>query len=469
MPSLTISKPKSRRLDDAIEQAKGYSFVAHRQTWRDEARPEQVRPDDCDIFIVRGGRGSGKTRTGAEDALERMRSGDIDRIHIIAPTFGAARDVCIEGASGLKACAEPGEIINYNRSMGEVYFANGVVAKIYSGDEPDNLNGPQCGHLWVDEFYAVPIATLDQAEFGLRIGKRITATYTSTPKMTKSTKYVLAFEGATTRRLKTEDNAKNLAPAVLEKLRKKYGGTRLGKVELDGEVLEDVQGALWKREWFERDGFRVPLVITNKGLRLPPNIVKIVVAVDPSVTDPELKKNPQKDPDACGLGAAAVDKDGNGYVICDYTEIMSPTEWAQASVFLYGHLRAAGIIAEGNQGGELVRLTIKGVATNVPIEIVYASINKRARGEPVAVLYEQGRVKHCCLATRLDSEGEPEDYDTENLAELEEEMVTWNSADPSQPSPNRIDWLVWAFHGLGLCEVTGRSFGKRVKGKGKKR
>lgn len=418
--------------------------------WRSLAREEQLRPEGCDKFILKGGRGSGKTRSGAEDCLERMRSGEISRIHVLAPTFADGRDVCIEGESGVLACAEAGEVKNWNRSLGELFFKNGVVLKLFSAEEPGRLNGPQCGHLWVDEYWNVSIAAIDQALFGLRIGKRITSGWTSTPKQTPSTKYVHALENAVIRRMKMSDNEANLAPTFVAEIKKKYAGTRLEKVEIDGEELEDVEGALWKSSWFERKDFRIARAFKKVNgqvvFECPADIVKIAIAIDPSITDPELKKNPHKDPDECGLLVGGVNDKAQGFVFGDFTDIMSPADWARKSATLRSLTRANGIYAESNQGGEMVRDTIKAAAGNCPIHLIHASLGKRARAEPVSLLYEQGRVFHCG-----------------QMNALEAEYTTWDSRDHNAPSPNRIDASAILFHALGLCEVPGLTVTSHMK------
>lgn len=417
--------------------------------WSEIARPEQLRPEGCDVFALTGGRGSGKTRAGAEDTLERMRSGEVSRIHVIAPTFADARDVCIEGDSGILACARPGEVSQWNRSMGELRFVNGTQLKIFSGEEPDRLNGPQAGAIWIDEFYSVPIAAIDQALFGLRIGTRTTACYTSTPKPTASTKYVLNLPGIHVSRMRTRDNAANLAPGTVEALEAKYGGTRLGRVELEGEIIEEVEGSLWNRSWFEFDGFRLPTAIRRTGNNVsftpPDGIVKIVVALDPSVSDPEKRKNPHKEPDACGIVVAGLTEDARFIVLGDYTAVLSPSDWARAAIGLYSLCRANAIVAEANQGGELIREVLRQYG-NPPIELVHASMAKRPRAEPLAMLYEQGRAHHCG----------PMDA-------LEDQMASWDASDPSQKSPNNVDAAVWAAHGLGLCVSTGMRRTERLK------
>lgn len=414
-------------------------------TWRSIARDEQVRPEGIDCFTLIGGRGSGKTRAGAEDCLERVRSG-VSRVHILAPTFADGRDVCVEGVSGILGCCLPGEVKTWNRSMGELMFANGAKAKIFAACEPDRLNGPQCGHLWADEFGLYgDTGAIDMALFGLRLGERVTSCWTSTPKMTKSTKYVLQYtedSGGVRRRMKTRDNVANLAQGVVDALERKYGGTRLGRAELDGEEIEEVEGALWNPAWFARKGFRKePALFQEDGeakTQFDVGIWKIVVGIDPSVSDPEKRKNPHKEPDACGLIVAGVDNQGRGHVLFDATAVMAPADWAQLALWLYKIFRANEIVYESNQGGELVAETIRSYGA-APLRGVFASLGKRTRAEPVAVLYEQGRVHHY---------GE--------MRDLEDQQCTWDASDPSLRSPNNIDALVVAFHGLGLCDMGAR-------------
>lgn len=414
------------------------------KSWRELARVEQVRPEGAANFVLIGGRGSGKTRSGAEDFLEVVRSGQTPILHILAPTHADVKKVCIEGESGILKCARAGEISKYNKTELEIRFANGVIARGFSGEEPDRLNGPQCGHLWVDEFYAVSVAAIDQATFGLRIGQRVTSCWTSTPKPTASTRYVLGMLDSSVRRMRTADNRENLAPGVVAALERKYGGTRLGRVELEGDTIEDVQGSLWSRAWFDRPGFRFPPALGRRDGRTvfdpPAELSRIVVAIDPSISDPEKRKSPHKDPDACGVCVVGLGVDGRAYVLGDFTEILAPAEWARLAVQLYGICGANSIVAEANQGGELIREVIRGVATGVPVELVHASMGKRPRAEPVALLYEQGRVSHCG-----------------GMNDLEDQQATWDASDPSRPSPNNVDALVWGFHGLGLCVATGRS------------
>jgi phage terminase large subunit-like protein len=233
-----------------------------------------------------------------------------------------------------------------------------------------------------------------------------------------------------------------LNPQRVQELEELYGGTELGRQELEGELLETLPGALWIPDWFRREGFRLGPAIGQQDGRLafrpPVSLVRVVVALDPSVSDPDKRTNPLKAPDACGVSVVGLGDDHRAYVLGDFTEVMAPADWARLAVRLFTICGASSIIAEKNQGGQLIEDVIRGVVHNVPVELVSASESKRSRAEPVSLLYEQGRVSHC---------GE--------MPQLERQMTTWDPTNPGRKSPNNIDSLVWAFHGLGLCVATG--------------
>lgn len=238
-----------------------------------------------------------------------------------------------------------------------------------------------------------------------------------------------------------QDNVGNLSEERVRELELKYGATRLGRQELEGEIFDQVQGALWRPVWLESAGFRLPIAFGQVGGRLeyrpPAGLRRVVVAIDPSVSDPDRRKNPLKEPDECGMVVGGIDADGNPVVLGDFSAVMSPGDWARRAVLLYSLTHASGIVAEANQGGALITEVIQSIAANVPIRLVHASQAKRPRAEPVALLYEQGRVRHC---GRLDA--------------LEREMTTWDAM-ANDRSPNRVDALVWLFHDLGLTQATG--------------
>lgn len=415
--------------------------------WRGLGRPEQFRTRGESVFILLGGRGSGKTRAAAEDCLEqiRERGGPGFIVNVVAMTAKDIDVTIMNGPSGLLACALPGEIVSHNKSTQQLVFRNGSVLNTFSGEVPDRLNGPQCHHLWIDEFGLASTELINMAMLGARLkdscGRGRTICGSSTPKPRPGTKHFLKlFPNCQLSRMSMRDNADNLSEEFLEDIQRQYGGTRLGRAEIDGELIEDNPGALWNSAHFNRPEFRLPpaLIKVDRVLtpQIPAGIIKIVVALDPSVSDPELKKNPHKEPDACGIVVAGTDGT-NLYVLGDYTEVLKPSDWAFAAVKLFSAFGANKIIAEGNQGGELVRDVIRNVA-NVPVEMVHASLGKRPRAEGVALLYDQGRVFHC---------GE--------LRQLEDEMMLWEPENPGSKSPNRLDALVWAAHGLGLCMATG--------------
>lgn len=429
--------------------------------WRDIARPEQVRPEGQDAFILIGGRGSGKTRAAAEDCLEILRQGK-KIAHVLCPTRLDAKKTCMKGDAGssILECARPGEIESFNQSDLEIRFKNGSVLRGFTAEEPGRLNGPQCHHLWIDEFGLCSVSAIDMAIFGNRLGERATFCGSSTPKLRPGTKHTLnLFPGIRPHRMRLQDNEANLAPNFVKLIVGKYAGTRLGRAEIDGELVEDVEGALWSRSWFIEkleDGqqnldYRVhhlPHAITGHYEDIPKEIKRIVIGIDPTVADPELQRDPHKDMDACGVAVVGADAEGRAYVLGDYTAVMHPSEWAKLAVRLHSVTRASNIVAEGNQGGQLVLMAIKAVSPMVPVTVVHASIGKRARAEPVSMLYEQGRVIHCG-----------------DFPDLIDQMCTWNPLDVSaaNKSPNNIDALVWAFHGLGLCQATGIRTHDRMK------
>lgn len=213
------------------------------------------------------------------------------------------------------------------------------------------------------------------------------------------------------------------------------------------------EGALWNRAMFHRPGFRVPAVhpfrdeVTGRlKVKLPSNIIKVVVALDPSVSDPEKSKNPHKKPDECGVMVGGLTDAGGAIILADFTDVMSPAKWARLAVKLYDLYGAASIVAEGNQGGELIREVIQGISSNVPVQIVHASMGKRPRAEPVASLYENGRIQHA---------GE--------LPKLESQMCNWDASNPNSKSPGRVDSLCWLVHALGLCQITGIRIHDRIR------
>jgi len=381
-------------------------------------------------FLLMGGRGAGKTRTGAEwvNALVRgfapfshgLRHG---RVALVGETLGDVREVMIEGESGIRAIAR-GERPRFEAGRRRLVWANGAVAQMFSAEDPDSLRGPQFDAAWCDEIakWRLDEATFDMLQFGLRLGGEPRQIVTTTPKPTPLMKRLLADPGTLVRRMRTDENAKNLAAGFVAAMHERYGGTRLGRQELDGELVDEREDALWSRAMLER-------AFTSDA----PELGRIVVAVDPPASA-------RTTSDACGIVAAGLAGDGRVVVIADATlRAAKPQDWAAAAVALYHRLAADCLVAEVNQGGDMVAAVIRTVDPAVPVKAVRAKRGKWLRAEPVAALYEQGTVKHAG-----------------RFRELEDEMCDFGPAGLSTGrSPDRVDALVWAIH-----ELTGRAPGE---------
>jgi len=392
-----------------------------RARWKAKARQNQITPDgDWLTWVILAGRGWGKTRTGAEDAAWAGMANPGWRIAVVAPTAADARDTCIEGDSGLLNVLPREAVQTWNRSLGELILINGTRYKAFSADEPERLRGPQHHRAWADELAAwrYPEAW-DQLMFGLRLGDHPQAVVTTTPKPTPLVKTLVAAKTSFVTRGSTFDNAANLAPSALQMLRDKYEGTRLGRQELEAEILGDLPGALWSLSTL--DAYR---------LRETPQMGRIVVAVDPAVTATEAS-------DEHGIIVAGL-ADQRGVVLEDASLSGSPNEWARRAVSLYRSWSADCIVIEVNQGGDMVAHTIRTIDPNVKIKEVRASRGKHVRAEPIAALYEQGRVAHVGA-----------------FPELEAQMtqMTTNGFE-GEGSPDRVDALVWAMTELfpGMTE-----------------
>lgn len=393
-----------------------------RNDWLDTARPEQVTPDgDWDTWLILAGRGWGKTRTGAEDAAWYGLSRPDSRLAIVAPTWADARDTCIEGESGLLSVLPPECVHAWNRSLGELILTNGTRYKAFSAEEPERLRGPQHHRAWCDELAAWKYPeTWDQLLFGLRLGAHPQAVVTTTPKPTQLVKALVAAPGTRLTRGSTFDNAANLAPSALARLREKYEGTRLGRQELQAEILGDLPGALWSMATL--DAYR---------LKAPPKLTRILVAVDPAVSHHE-------DSDEHGIVVGGLDEDRRGVVIEDATLRGTPLDWARRAIALWRSHAADGIVVEVNQGGDMVAHTLRTIDPAVNIIEVRASRGKHVRAEPIAALYEQGRIAHAGA-----------------FPELETQMTQMTPHGyEGQGSPDRVDALVWLMSELfpGMVE-----------------
>lgn len=338
----------------------------------------------------------------------------------------------VEGESGILATAwaqdrdHKGQTIGrplYEPSKRRLTWANGAIATTYSAEEPDRLRGPQHDAAWCDEIAAWcdPDAAWDMLMFGLRLGINPQAMVTTTPRPIPIVRELIAnstgeMRTAAVTKAKTSDNRANLSPMFLTKIVAKYKGTRLGRQELDGEVIEQVEGALWTRDMIERSRGTYPDRASLK---------RVVVGVDPAASSGGASA-------LTGIVAAGLGFDNRGYLLADVSGRYSPAEWARKALGLYDSLKADRIIAEGNQGGEMVRHTIRTESPNAPVRMVHASQSKQARAEPVAALSEQDRISFCGT-----------------FPELEDQLCTWAPLE-GKPSPDRLDAMVWAFTDLML-------------------
>lgn len=329
----------------------------------------------------------------------------------------------VEGQSGLMNICPPWNMPLYEPSKRRITWNNGAMATTHSADEPDRLRGPQHDFIWADEprSWKYP-ATWDNAMLGLRLGSNPRAMATTTPSRTPLIRKLLAQPGVVLTRGSTYDNRDNLADAFFEHIITQYEGTRLGRQELYAEMLDDVPGALWNQALIER---------TRIAAKDMPQLRRIVVAVDPAITSSEGANE-------TGLGVAGVDHAGHGYVLSDLSLRASPDGWASAAVKAYYAWQADRIVAESNQGGEMVELTIRTADSRVPVKLVHASRGKITRAEPVAALYEQGKVHHVGM-----------------FAELEDQLCSKVPGD-DDVADDRFDWLVWALTELMLGEDYGK-------------
>jgi len=398
---------------DILEEVRALDPIARERLlrrWDVWGRPEQQPPPgEWRTWLILAGRGWGKSRTGAEWVRAMATRGRAKRIALVARTAADVRDVLIEGESGLLAIHRADERPVWEPSRRRLTWPNGAIATTYSADEPDQLRGPQHDSAWVDEICAwrYPDAW-DQLQLGLRLGDDPRVVATTTPRPTALVRALVAAPSTVVTRGRTADNARNLAPGVVEALSARYAGTRLGRQELEGEILDDTPGALWTRAMIE-----------STSARTAPELRRVVVALDPSVAA-------DGGGDECGIVVAGVDYEGRAWVLRDGSGNLSPSDWSRRAVALAEEHGADCIVAESNQGGALVEQTLRAAGARTRVRLVHAARGKRARAEPVAALYEQGRVKHL-----------------PGLQRLEDEMCTWSSA-AGDPSPNRLDALVWA-------------------------
>ncbi len=400
------------------------ALIANVYDWQLIARPEQLPPDgDWRSWLLMGGRGSGKTRAGAE-WVHGLASGAVPglgrqgRIALVAETFGDAREVMIDGVSGILGVARD-QRPAFEATRRRLVWPSGAVAQMFSSEDPESLRGPQFDLAWCDELgkWRHASETWDMLQFALRLGQHPRQLITTTPRATPLMLALVKDAATRVTRIRTEDNAANLAAGFLDTVRARYGGTRLGRQELDGELIADREDGLWRREQLEA------LVV-----RKPGPLGRIVVAVDPPAVS-EARYS------CCGIVAAGLDAEGRAVVLADGSvEGASPSGWAGAVSRLYRRFDADCVVAEINQGGDMVTSVLRTVDSTLPVRQVRATRGKWLRAEPVAALYEQGRVVHAG-----------------HFAALEDQMCDFGPDGLSSGrSPDRLDALVWALTELLL-------------------
>jgi phage terminase large subunit-like protein len=393
------------------------------------ALPHQKPADgDWTLFLLLGGRGAGKTRAGAEWVLDFIRRRTSPaRIALVSETYADGREVMIDGDSGLARLGEERGRPAYQASRRRLVWPNGSVAYVFSSEDPDGLRGHQFHAAWGDELCKWKHAeeTWSNLQLALRLGDRPRQVVTTTPRPTALLKRLLKAPGTQVARAATYANAQNLSRAFLDEIAAAYAGTALGRQELQGELVEDVAGALWTRRMIETARISAP-----QGFHQ--SLDRVVVAVDPPATSGE-------GADECGIIVAGVlhgADEAKAFVLADRSVGgLTPREWASRAVAAYHEFLADRIVVETNQGGDMVREIIRQVDAGVAVRDVRASRGKRLRAEPVAALYEQGRVRHAGA-----------------FPALEDQMATFTG--DGGKSPDRLDALVWAITDLLLRRET---------------
>ena len=393
--------------------------------FRNDAHPGQEAPGgDWRNWVIMAGRGFGKTRAGAEWVRSIADTNQNAKIALIAASLGEARSVMVEGESGIMSVFPPESTPVYEASLRRISFRNGAEATLYSAAEPESLRGPQHSHAWCDELakwnnsHRRAERTWDNLQLGLRLGEKQQVLATTTPRPVPLLQRLLASEGTVVTRGATADNWRNLPLAFMAAMDREYGDTALGRQELEGELLDEVEGALWSRALLERCR-----VAADDAAPL-----RIVVAVDPPASATG---------DACGIVVAGLLADGTARVLADCSvERASPESWARAVATAAREWESERVVAEANQGGAMVASVLRAAEIALPLKLVHATRGKSARAEPVAALYEAGRVSHAGLFARLEDQ----------LCGL---MAGGGYEGPGR-SPDRADALVWALTELML-------------------
>lgn len=393
--------------------------------WLRDARQKQIAPSgDWNIWLILAGRGWGKTRTGAQDIIAYALRYPKVRCAVVAPTFGDLRRVCYDGESGINSLLtddcywQQSKSKGYNRSNVEIVLFNESIIQGYAASEPDRMRGPQYHRAWCDELAAWRYTDAwDQLQFGMRLGEKPRTIITTTPRPTPLIRSLHDRKDVRVTQGDTFENSANLAASALASFKERYEGTRLGRQELYAEILDDIEGALWTYKMIE-----------DTRVREAPEMTRVVVGVDPAVTS--TKASNETGIVVCGLGV-----DGKFYVIDDVSGIMTPDAWGKTAINAYYKHKASRIIAEVNNGGDLVERLLRTIDKNIPYTSVSATRGKLVRAEPISALYEQQRVSHLGI-----------------FKQLEDQMCSY--VGEKSGSPDRLDALVWAMTELSRSSLS---------------
>lgn len=414
-----------QRIAAALNQEERNEFDFH---WGMLARSAQLPPSgDWRTWLIMAGRGFGKTRAGAEWVRLVAESNSEARIAMVSSSLAEARAVMVEGESGLLACSPPDRRPVFEASLRRVRFPNGAQVQLFSAAEPESLRGPQHSHAWCDEIGKWPLShdratrAWDNLLMGLRLGNDPRIAVTTTPRAVPLVQRLIDQEqhgACAITRGSTYDNASNLPARFLAAVESEFAGSQLARQEIAGEMLRDIEGALWTRSMLER----------ARDDEDSTELRRIVVAVDPPISSTG---------DACGIVVAAIAEDGTARVLADCSlGRAQPDQWAKVVADAARHWEADRVIAEANQGGAMVESVLRAADSHLPVKLVHASRGKVARAEPVAALYSSGRVRHCG-----------------HFPQLEDQMcgmlIGGEYSGPGR-SPDRADALVWAITELML-------------------
>lgn len=421
---LVVEHPKA--VEQFIKALSPLESLVFDYNWQYKARPAQVPPtDEWDTWVICGGRGMGKTRPGAEQVVEWAKQLGKDygggHIALLGKDPYDVRTVMIEGESGILNISPPWFRPVWEPTKRQLTWDNGAIAHTYSSEVPDDLRGPQFHKGWADELpkWRYPKETWDMYQFALRLGAKPQTVLTTTPRPIRVFLEILQDSGTVITKGTTDDNYANLSPKFIRTVYRKYQGTRLGRQELNAEILSDTPGALWTLDMIEECRVKEP----------PCPLLKIVIGIDPGVTDPKEDDTTQEDEHAeTGICAVGLGEDTHTYVLHDLSGHFSANTWGERAVSHSHALSAEEIVGESNNGGDLVEFVVRTAAEKLGLPYAYrkvwASRGKRTRAEPVSARYEQRRQHH-----------------VGTFPELEDQMTTWV---PGLRSPDRMDAMVWA-------------------------